>query len=114
LSSGFNSTHYNAQEKKELYEKCKIIYTTASEIGFDYLRNNLVTRVEDKIDLRFIYTITDEIDSIKIDEAQNPLIISQRWEGSETSQEKYNKSNHLANSLIPEEDYRVNEKDQQL
>jgi len=61
-----------------LYGDCTVIYTTGSELGFDYLRNNLVTRIEDKLDLRFSYVLLDEVDSTLIDESQNPLIISQR------------------------------------
>jgi len=78
ITSGFNSNTHSSEEKKELYDNCTIVYTTGSELGFDYLRNNLVTRIEDKLNLRFSYVLLDEADSTLIDESQNPLIISQR------------------------------------
>jgi preprotein translocase subunit SecA len=78
ITSGFNSNTHSSEEKKELYANCIIVYTTGSELGFDYLRNNLVTQIEDKLNLRFSYVLMDEVDSTLIDESQNPLIISQR------------------------------------
>lgn len=74
---GVNSVNLSSEEKKDLYDNYDIIYTTASELGFDYLRSNLVSRLEDKINIRFSYLLMDEVDSLAIDEAQNPLIISQ-------------------------------------
>ena len=115
ITSGFNSNTLTAEEKRELYAKCTIVYTTGSELGFDYLRNNLVTSLEDKSDLRFSYALLDEVDSILIDESQNPLIISQRWGSSElTTKEKHQKSTYLAQQLIKKTDYKVDQKEREL
>ncbi|CAG8461124.1 12250_t:CDS:2 [Ambispora leptoticha] len=78
LNSGVNSANISSKEKHELYNNCHVVYTTSSELGFDYLRNNLVTDIQQKNKQDFYYAIIDEVDSILIDEAQNPLIISQR------------------------------------
>ncbi|CAJ0747032.1 12936_t:CDS:2 [Entrophospora sp. SA101] len=115
LTSGFNSNAHSSEEKKELYAKCTIIYTTGSELGFDYLRNNLVTRIEDKNNLRFSYALLDEVDSILIDESQNPLIISQRWGGDELAvKEKHQKVTYLAEQLIKKVDYKFDDKKKEL
>ncbi|RHZ35989.1 DEAD/DEAH box helicase [endosymbiont GvMRE of Glomus versiforme] len=115
ITSGFNSNTHSSEEKKELYDNCKIIYTTGSELGFDYLRNNLITRIEDKNNLRFSYALLDEVDSILIDESQNPLIISQRWGGDESEvKEKHQKSTYLAQQLVEKIDYKTDNKEKEL
>ncbi|CAG8775747.1 25059_t:CDS:2, partial [Racocetra persica] len=81
IPSGVNLRDCSAVEKKDLYHNCTVIYTTSSELGFDYLRNNLVTNIDEKRKQDYYYAIIDEVDSILIDEAQNPLIISRPARG---------------------------------
>lgn len=117
LSSTVNLNKYNRSEKKEIYEKCKIIYTTSGELGFDYLKNNLIKSYDEKINMNFDYVLIDEIDSILIDEAQNPLIISQNLKNSdsiEVEQQKYSQSMILANKLERNKDYEVDEKEKNI
>jgi preprotein translocase subunit SecA len=69
---------YNAQnkdEKKAAYN-CDIVYATNNELGFDYLRDNMVGSKEDKVQSPLFFAVVDEVDSILIDEARTPLIIS--------------------------------------
>lgn len=75
LSSAAIVNGLNTKERKEAYQ-CDITYGTNSEFGFDYLRDNMVSRVEDKVQRELNYCIVDEVDSILIDEARTPLIIS--------------------------------------
>lgn len=77
VTSGFILSGMNEIEKKKNYKK-NLIYSTNSELGFDYLRDNMKTSIEEKIQGKFSFIIIDEIDSILIDEAQTPLIISGR------------------------------------
>ncbi len=75
LTVGVIYNNMPMEERKEAYE-CDIVYGTNSEFGFDYLRDNMVTRIEDKVQKKLHYCIVDEVDSILIDEARTPLIIS--------------------------------------
>src|SRR6056300_1410874 len=75
LSVGVVYSNQNIEEKKEAY-KADIIYATNNELGFDYLRDNMAHRVEDKVQCSLDFAIIDEVDSILIDEARTPLIIS--------------------------------------
>ena len=75
LTVGVNLRELSPKEKKEAYE-CDITYTTNSELGFDYLRDNMVVRKTDRVLRGLNYGIIDEVDSILIDEARTPLIIS--------------------------------------
>ena len=95
-----------------------ITYATNSELGFDYLRDNMATEFEEVVQRKFNYCVIDEVDSILIDEARTPLIISGQIE---RPQEKYQKAAELSLSLIkakelskdgidPEGDYEVDEK----
>ena len=83
------------EEKKEAYT-ADITYGTNNEFGFDYLRDNLSFRLEDRVQRELAYAIVDEVDSILIDEARTPLIISGR---SEESTELYSRINRLIPSL---------------
>ncbi|CAG8837057.1 12244_t:CDS:2, partial [Racocetra persica] len=95
-------------EKKRLYNDCTVIYTTGSELGFDYLRNNLVTNIEAKKKQDYYYAIADEIDSLFIDECTNPLIISQRVQGENViNPAEYQLATKLANSLVEKKDYKA-------
>ena len=75
VTVGVNLRSMSAKEKQEAYNK-DILYSTNNEIGFDYLRDNMVVRVEDRVQRKLNYCIIDEVDSILIDEARTPLIIS--------------------------------------
>ena len=98
-----------------MYNNCTVIYTTGSELGFDYLRNNLVTNVEDKKKQDYYYAIADEIDSLFIDECTNPLIISQRAQGENViSEVEYQLATKLANSLTEKKDYKVDQKENDI
>lgn len=74
LTVGVNKRELNAREKREAYE-CDITYTTNSELGFDYLRDNMVTSVKDRVMRGLHMAIIDEVDSVLIDESRTPLII---------------------------------------
>ena len=88
-----------------------ITYGTNNEFGFDYLRDNMVTYKEQLTQRELNYAIVDEVDSILIDEARTPLIISGR--GVDSS-DMYKKANSFSKTLIEEQDYNVDEKDNQV
>ncbi|HFZ4393702.1 TPA: preprotein translocase subunit SecA [Streptococcus pneumoniae] len=96
LSVGINLATKSPMEKKEAYE-CDITYSTNSEIGFDYLRDNMVVRVENMVQRPLNYALVDEVDSILIDEARTPLIVSGA-NAVETSQ-LYHMADHYVKSL---------------
>ena len=75
LTVGSNQKEMSPSEKRKQYE-CDITYTTNNELGFDYLRDNMVVRKEDRVQRGLNFAIVDEVDSILIDEARTPLIIS--------------------------------------
>ena len=75
LTVGINLRELSPKEKREVYN-CDIMYTTNNELGFDYLRDNMVVRKEERVGRRLNYCIIDEVDSVLIDEARTPLIIS--------------------------------------
>lgn len=100
---------YNSQpkaEKKAAYE-CDVVYATNNELGFDYLRDNMVIRKEDKVQSKLFFAIIDEVDSILIDEARTPLIISMP-DNEPTN--KYIKFAQLAKQLKKTEHYKIDEK----
>ena len=101
LSVGINLSAKSPAEKKEAYE-CDITYSTNSEIGFDYLRDNMVVRAENMVQRPLNYALVDEVDSILIDEARTPLIVSGQT-ASDTSQ-----LYHMADAYVKtlnEDDY---------
>ncbi len=93
LTVGYIEHDMDSQQRKQMYA-CDITYVTNNELGFDYLRDNMVLREEDKVLRGLHYAIVDEVDSILIDEARTPLIISGP---AEESTEKY----YLANRIVP-------------
>ncbi|MFA5954683.1 MAG: preprotein translocase subunit SecA [Patescibacteria group bacterium] len=95
-----------AVSRKEAYA-CDITYGTNNEFGFDYLRDNMVARVEDRVQRGLHYAIVDEVDSILIDEARTPLIISAP---AEESNDRYYQFAQLIRKLEPEVDDNVDEK----
>ena len=115
LTVGVIYPNQSLEEKKEAYN-CDIIYGTNNELGFDYLRDNMVFSMDDKMQKDLSFAIIDEVDSILIDEARTPLIISGP---SENSSEFYLKINKIIPSLKKqikkdgEGDYELDEKTKQ-
>ena len=116
LTVGVIKNAQTPQEKRDAYA-CDITYGTNNEFGFDYLRDNLAFSLEDRVQRQLAYAIVDEVDSILIDEARTPLIISGP---AEESTELYLRVNQLVPSLKrqPEEDapgdFTVDEKQKQV
>ncbi len=106
MSVGVILANQDPSERKAQYN-CDITYGTNNEYGFDYLRDNMVTNNEEKVQRELNFTIIDEVDSILIDEARTPLIIS--GTGDE-SNKLYELANAFVKTLI-EEDYEIEEKD---
>lgn len=106
LSVGCVVHGQNQQEKKHAYD-CDITYGTNNEFGFDYLRDNMVTKAEDAVQRNLFYAIVDEVDSILIDEARTPLIISAP---AEESTSKYQQYSHLIPQLQVNVHYNIDEK----
>lgn len=98
--------HFKAVTRKEAYD-CDIVYGTNNEFGFDYLRDNMAQSLEQMVQRKLNYAIVDEIDSILIDEARTPLIISAP---AQDPGEKYYEFAKLVSRLIENEDYNVDEK----
>ena len=105
ISVGVNKKDMSREEKREAYSK-DITYTTNNELGFDYLRDNMVVRKEDRVQRKLNFAIIDEVDSILIDEARTPLIISG---GISKSADLYKLADKTAKSLRSE-DYNLDEK----
>ncbi len=101
LTVGLNLRSMSPNEKRDAYN-CDILYSTNSEIGFDYLRDNMVVRKENRVQRKLNYCIVDEVDSILIDEARTPLIISG---GAAQSVNMYIQADNFAKSLKENEDY---------
>jgi preprotein translocase subunit SecA len=106
LSVGVILHELNDQERKKAYG-CDIAYGTNNEFGFDYLRDNMKFSIEDYVQRDLNYAIVDEVDSILIDEARTPLIISGP---AEESTDKYYKINRIIPSLKQGKDYQLEEK----
>ena len=106
LSVGLIQEGMTQEERKQNYSK-DITYTTNSELGFDYLRDNMAILLEDIVQRPFYFCIIDEVDSILIDEARTPLIISG---AGQTIEEKYVQANGVSLSLVKNRDYEVDEK----
>ncbi len=117
LSVGLIQQDMSPAQRKKNYA-CDITYATNSELGFDYLRDNMATDIEEVVQREFNYCVIDEVDSILIDEARTPLIISGQIE---RPQEKYQKAAELTlqleraeemskDGVDPEGDYEVDEK----
>ena len=109
LTVGINTHDMTPDKKKEAYA-CDITYSTNNELGFDYLRDNMVMRPEDRVARGYHFAIIDEVDSILIDEARTPLIISGK--GMKSS-EDYKKASRFAKSLKPT-DYEIDEKEKAI
>ena len=102
-SVGINNSEMSPDQKREAY-KADIMYSTNSEIGFDYLRDNMAVYKEDQVQRGLNYALVDEVDSILIDEARTPLIIS--GPGTGTSK-LYKQTDRFVKTLKNEVDYKV-------
>ena len=101
--SGVNLVEYS---KREAYA-CDVVYGTNSEFGFDYLRDNMARNIEDRVQGPKYFVIVDEADSILIDEARTPLIIST---STDVANDYYRKFVSIVQKLQPEKHYIVDEK----
>lgn len=106
LTVGLNLNGISREEKQEAY-RADITYGTNNEFGFDYLRDNMVLYNEQKVQKPLFYAVIDEVDSILIDEARTPLIISG---SAQKSTQLYVRANIFVSSLKPEKDYTYDEK----
>ena len=106
LTVGVNYHDLNNKEKREAYN-CDIMYSTNNEIGFDYLRDNMVVRAEDRVQRKLNFVIIDEVDSVLIDEARTPLIISG---GHMSTANLYQQADKFAKTLKENDGYIYDEK----
>ena len=106
LTVGVNKRDMTPKEKQEAYN-CDILYSTNNEIGFDYLRDNMVVKKEDRVQRKLNFAIIDEVDSVLIDEARTPLIISG---GEMKSANLYIDADRFAKSLKEDKDFIYDEK----
>ena len=106
LTVGLNLRELSPEQKREAYD-CDILYTTNNELGFDYLRDNMVVKKENRVMRPLNFCIVDEVDSILIDEARTPLIISG---GVAQSANLYTQADNFVKSLKENEDYIMDEK----
>jgi len=102
LTVGLNKRELSKEEKKEAYQ-CDILYSTNNELGFDYLRDHMVIYARDMVQRPLNFAIIDEVDSILVDEARTPLIISG---GAKQTANLYQQANAFARSL-DEDDYDI-------
>jgi preprotein translocase subunit SecA len=105
LTVGVIQNHYGDRERQEAY-RCDVTYGTNNEFGFDYLRDNMKFELDAMVQRDHVYAIVDEVDSILIDEARTPLIISGP---SEESVDKYYSVDRIVPRLV-KEDYQIDEK----
>jgi len=110
VSCGAIQSQMGSQERLPIY-RGDIVYGTNSEFGFDYLRDNMKMRVEDQVQHHLQYAIVDEVDSILIDEARTPLIISGP---AELMPDKYRQADQVARKLVRDEHFEVKEKERQI
>jgi preprotein translocase subunit SecA len=106
VTVGVNLRELSPAEKQEVYN-CDITYSTNNEIGFDYLRDNMVVTKENRVQRPLNFCIIDEVDSILIDEARTPLIISG---GKFNTNDLYIQADRAAKKLKEEEDYTIDAK----
>ena len=110
LTVGLIQEEMESAERKENYN-CDVVYVTNNQLGFDYLRDNMAYSIEEIVQRPFFYCVIDEVDSILIDEARTPLIISG---AGEASTEKYVQTTKLATTLKRDIHYSVDEKAQNV
>ena len=105
-SVGIITREMDKAQKQKSYG-CDIVYSTNNELGFDYLRDNMVVRREDRVQRELNFAIVDEVDSILVDEARTPLIISGQ---GDKGTDLYQQADKFVRRLKEEEDYEVDEK----
>ena len=110
LKVGLIQHDMNTKQRKEAYQS-NIVYGTNNEFGFDYLRDNMSIHEADIVQEKHDYAIIDEVDSILVDEARTPLIISGP---TEESTKKYFQIDKLVYHLKEEDDYKINEKERTI
>ncbi len=110
LTVGLNKRELTAAQKRAAYE-CDITYTTNAEVGFDYLRDNMVVKKDDRVLRPLHFALVDEVDSILIDESRTPLIISG---GSRATANQYQAADRFVKHLTKEEDYVIDVKDKNV
>jgi preprotein translocase subunit SecA len=110
LTVGCNLAKETTEEKKAAYA-CDITYTTNSELGFDYLRDNMSPNLEGRVLRGLAFTVVDEADSILIDESRTPLIISG---GNRAAASQYQVADRFVKSLRKDKDFTIDIKDQSL
>ncbi|MBR2467460.1 MAG: preprotein translocase subunit SecA [Clostridia bacterium] len=110
LTVGVSMANMSPTDKRAAYN-CDITYSTNNELGFDYLRDNMVSRKEERVCRGYHFAIVDEVDSILIDEARTPLIISGM--GTKSS-ETYVSAAKFVKGLIADADYEIDEKDKAI
>lgn len=103
LSVGINLAAKSPYEKRQAYQ-CDITYSTNSEVGFDYLRDNMVVRQEDMVQRPLNFAVVDEVDSVLIDEARTPLIVS--GPASSDTNQLYHRADMFVKTLV-REDYAI-------
>ncbi|MFQ5862932.1 MAG: preprotein translocase subunit SecA [Candidatus Brocadiales bacterium] len=107
MSTGAIQSNQSYSEKKAAYQ-CDITYGTNNEFGFDYLRDNMRTSAEEQVQKKLNYAIIDEVDSILVDEARTPLIISGP---AEESTERYYVADRIARRLRKDKHFEIKEKE---
>lgn len=107
LTVGSIQAAMNPWDRKPVYA-CDIVYSTNNELGFDYLRDNMKTRRDEQVQDDLYYAIVDEVDSVLIDEARTPLIISGP---AEQHVGKYHEADAIVRQLVRDEHYEVKEKE---
>ena len=110
LTVGLNLRQLTPAQKRAAYN-CDITYTTNSEVGFDYLRDNMVTRVEDRVLRELNVAFVDEVDSILIDESRTPLIISG---GERKTANLYQNADRFVKRLKADDDFQIDVKDRSV
>nr|YP_009332762.1 preprotein translocase subunit SecA [Membranoptera weeksiae]AHZ94773.1 preprotein translocase subunit SecA [Membranoptera weeksiae] len=110
ISIGLIIPNINYIDRKTQYQ-CDITYITNSELGFDYLRDNMAIDKHEIVQRTFQYAIVDEVDSILIDEARTPLIISGT---AEINSDKYVKAKEISNDLTNKDHYEIDEKSKNI
>ena len=107
LTVGAIQSSMDPWTRKPIYD-CDIIYSTNNEVGFDYLRDNMKTNVDQQVQKDLYYVIVDEVDSVLVDEARTPLIISGP---AEEHVGKYSQADEVVRKLVRDEHYEVKEKE---
>lgn len=110
LSVGILQNEMEDEDRQKAYN-CDILYATNNELGFDYLRDNMKFRLADYVQRDLNYAIVDEVDSILIDEARTPLIISG---SAEESSKLYEETDRIVRNFVKGTDFEVEEKDRQV